>query len=73
VPGDGWVANPLKAREPTVDGARMSLRPCAGPRPADCNKPTVDDGDYYVPPTGAVRVNVTVTVIDATNAARWST
>jgi hypothetical protein len=29
----------------------------------------VDDGDYYVPPTGVVRVNVTVTVIDATNAA----
>jgi hypothetical protein len=42
---------------------------CVGPNPADCNKPAAgDDGDYYIPPTGTVRVYVTVTVIDSTNS-----
>lgn len=43
---------------------------CVGPNPADCSVPNaVDDGDYYVPATGTVRVKVTVTVIDATNSS----
>lgn len=43
---------------------------CTGPNPADCGVPTtVDDGDYYVPTSGTVRVKVSVTVIDATNSA----
>ena len=43
---------------------------CVGPLPADCGVPnTLQDADYYVPPSGTVRVRVTVTVIDATNSA----
>lgn len=46
---------------------------CTGPNPADCGVPTaVDDGDYYVPTSGTVRVKVSVTVIDATNSASSS-
>jgi hypothetical protein len=42
---------------------------CVGPNPADCSVPTAgDDGDYYIPTTGTVRVNVTVMAIDAANA-----
>ncbi len=42
---------------------------CVGPNPADCSRPaSVDDGDYYVPPTGTVRVYVTVSVADSTNS-----
>ena len=43
---------------------------CVGPLPADCGVPnTTDDADYYVPPSGTVRVNVAVTVIDAKNSS----